>query len=342
MRTWQICMIGLIHCLLLPLLMVKSTHAQTPYHTWYLEEGSDPQKVQHVYVPEFAVFGADMTLRLSAPSDLFAAPDGNVYVADTGNNRIVVFSAAGEFVRSIGDEDGLLNQPEGVFVTEDGSIYVANTGDETIVKFRADGKLERVYDKPDAPVLYEDYYFRPTKLVVDQRGVIYVVVKDTYQGLLRINPEGEFTGFFGANKASLTWLDRLKRFLLSKEQLAQEIANRPAAIQNITLDDEGFLYTTSSGSEQVGQIKKLNAGGVDAFRHKRFSFHDLVDTAVDARGFLYAVSRENGTITLFDQTGQTLFMFGGSVSSSRQLGLLVSRRVLRLHKKETCGFRIVL
>lgn len=312
-----------IMCLLC-LLMPSMASAEIPYGTFYI----DPltyrfTMTQPLYVPDRVIDGNNMKVPLKAPSDIFIASNDHVYIADTNNDRIIELNAKGDFIRSIGQEEGpgKLSSPEGVFVSDDGTIYVANTGSKTIVKFAANGRVDKVFAKPESNLLGEDYFFVPTKLVVDNRGFIYVVVKDSYQGLVRLNPEGEFTGFFGANKAKLTWLDQFKRATYTKAQLAKEVAKRPNAIQNITLSDDGFLFTTSMGNVSDGQIKKLNAGGVDSFKNKSFREFQLVDTTVDKNGFLYGMNREFGEMSIYDPTGNVLFYFTEGNKNARQLGI---------------------
>ena len=56
---------------------------------------------------------------------------GNVYVADTGNNRIQVFDGSGTFITkfgTLGNGDGQFNLPLGVAVNPTtGNVYVADT-----------------------------------------------------------------------------------------------------------------------------------------------------------------------------------------------------------------------
>jgi tripartite motif-containing protein 71 len=55
----------------------------------------------------------------------------NVYVADTGNNRIQVFSSNGTFIREwgqFGTDNGFFNQPRGITVDQRGNVYVAVYG----------------------------------------------------------------------------------------------------------------------------------------------------------------------------------------------------------------------
>ncbi len=309
---------------LLGLLFPQFASAQLPYYTWYRDINSGMIATQPIYVPDRVIDANSVERALSSPSDVFIADDNHVYIADTGNNRIVELDENGEYLRSIGQEEGQgkLNQPEGVFVSADGMIYVANTGGQSIVRYSGEGRFEREFKKPDSKVLTADYHFLPTKLVADRRGVMYIVVKDTFLGLLRMSPDGKFTGFFGANKAKLSWLDRLKRSLLNERQMAQEIGKQPNPIQNVSLSEDGFLLTTSSGLASDGQIKKLNAGGFDAFSNKAFREPHLVDTAIDRNGFMYGLNRDNFvSISVYDPTGEVMFFFGSTEKSARQLGI---------------------
>ena len=66
-------------------------------------------------------------------------PAGRVYVADFYNDRIQVFSQAGQLLGVVGDTgDGLgqLERPTDVVVTKDGSIYIVDFGHNRIAMFQ--------------------------------------------------------------------------------------------------------------------------------------------------------------------------------------------------------------
>jgi DNA-binding beta-propeller fold protein YncE len=65
-------------------------------------------------------------------------PHGNVYVADTGNNRIQEFTHNGAFLNAWtgpGLGGGNFSAPMDVGVDPTGHVYVADTGNSRIVKF---------------------------------------------------------------------------------------------------------------------------------------------------------------------------------------------------------------
>src|SRR2546428_623214 len=92
---------------------------------------------------------------LNHPSGVAVDGIGNIYAADTLNDRIVVFDPTGKLLESIGskklasdnntesdkDKSGELNHPSGVAVDGIGNIYAADTLNDRIVVFDPTGKL---------------------------------------------------------------------------------------------------------------------------------------------------------------------------------------------------------
>ena len=64
------------------------------------------------------------------PSGIAADNSGNVFVADTWNNRIQKFDSNGNFITkwgSFGFDDGAFFDPYGIAVDNSGNVFVADT-----------------------------------------------------------------------------------------------------------------------------------------------------------------------------------------------------------------------
>jgi predicted membrane-bound mannosyltransferase/sugar lactone lactonase YvrE len=111
------------------------------------------------------------------------APDGSVYIADSGNNRIEHFSASGVFINAWGTAGsvdnggnapgGTFKEPWGIAVASDGSVYVADTWNYRIQKFTSDGKFVTMWGtsgQGETPAAF----WGPRGVAVDQKGNVYV------------------------------------------------------------------------------------------------------------------------------------------------------------------------
>lgn len=103
------------------------------------------------------------------------AANGEVYVADTGNNRIQRFSASGAFIGQWGGPGsgpGQLNEPEGIAIASKGNVYVSDTGNNRVQKFSRDGDFLGQWGVAgDGPGEFN----RPLGIAVARKGQIYVV-----------------------------------------------------------------------------------------------------------------------------------------------------------------------
>jgi tripartite motif-containing protein 71 len=64
---------------------------------------------------------------------------GNVFVTDSGNNRIQKFNSNGTFITTWGSQgsaDGLLNKPDGISIDKDSQdVYISDGGNSRIQVF---------------------------------------------------------------------------------------------------------------------------------------------------------------------------------------------------------------
>ncbi|GBF71797.1 hypothetical protein PA598K_00009 [Paenibacillus sp. 598K] len=306
--------------------------ADAPYITTYVDGEGRRVVIQPIYVP-----GSFIEQSFVEPVDVFVTGVDHVFVVDRKGNAVHEFNARYEPVRVYGtaEGEGQLSAPEGVFVSAAGEVYVADSGNSRIAVFTPEGELARQYVKPEAAGLDSSYIFAPSKLAVDNRGVMYIAVKGSGLGLLRMGQDGAFRGFFGANKANPSLLNWMKRLILNQEQLDKEVANKPRPIMNVGLDNYGFLLTVSQGQDRSGNLRQLNAGGVDLLGSRSLLFSDmLADAAIDRAGFLYGVEQQQGRLVVYSPAGEALFAFGGLQTSAQEKGRFIYPTSLGVNSRD--------
>ena len=88
---------------------------------------------------------------LFQPTNIALGPDGDVYVAETGNFRVQRFKPDGTHVRfygEVGNVPGAFARPKGVAVDRDGRIYVADAAFQNVQVFENSGRLLMDFGRP--------------------------------------------------------------------------------------------------------------------------------------------------------------------------------------------------
>ena len=78
------------------------------------------------------------------PSGLAVDREGNLYVADTLNNRIEIFDGDGKFISTFGkpgDGPGYFSRPKGVAIDSDGHIWVVDGMQDRVQVFNQEAQL---------------------------------------------------------------------------------------------------------------------------------------------------------------------------------------------------------
>lgn len=333
--------------------LMPAASAVEPYVTYTYGTDGFPRTSPTVYTPIMNVDSAYIGLEtaMDDPRDLFVDDDGNVYIVDAANNRIIVTDAnfklkftITDFINDQGIPDSFTN-PSGVFVT-DKSIYVCDTDANRIVIFDRDGNFERILGKPTSALFGEESIYKPVAVAVDQYDRIFVISSTTYQGVIVLTQDGDFSGFIGAQKVTYSIWEIFWRRFQTEEQRKSSMSYVPTEYNNISIDDEGFIYVTSSSiaarnqyaqirnkSSRYSPVKKLNAVGKDVMsRLARFApagevnvdsstVSRLIDVAVGPVGTWSVIDEKRQKVYTYDQNGHLLFAFG---DSGGQLGNLTN------------------
>lgn len=338
--------------------------AYTPYNTNYKDGYDQLVWTQSAYNP-VAALGREIYIPdpkkpdqlifspLKQAQDLFIDDKDQIYIADTGNNRIVHLDEKGNLVRILDVKESPLNKPQGLFIDPKGTIYVADTGNKRVVSLDKDGKLIREFKRPESKFLPASFKFDPVKLVVDKRGFLYIAALGGYQGVVQLDPTGNFQGFFGANTTSFSLIDMFKRLVYTREMYVREISKLPGSIASVTADQDGMIYTVSKDVE-YGQIKKLNIAGLDQLESKgdfaksdkktsygEMAFFDfqnrvplLSDLTVDLDGNITVIDSKLKVVNQYDSSGNLLFFWWGDDNAvTTKLGLVKTPTAITTNSK---------
>jgi sugar lactone lactonase YvrE len=254
---------------------------------------------------------------LDRPTDLFLDADHTLYIADTGNKRVLAVSAETGATRVF--QDSAMKRPTGIFVTESNELYVADPEAQTVFVFQADGSLLKRLDKPTGPLYGETTLYRPSKVIVDRRGNVYLVGEGNYNGLIQLNRHGEYIGYFGANSSNATIRQKLIKSLFPEDIVETYFKIVPLTPSNATIDAEGMIYTITRG-DAAEPLQKLNIASANQLTDLTTSSSLFLDVAVGPIGSMFVTS-DDGLIYEYDRDGNLLFLFGGKDPRSMVKGL---------------------
>lgn len=283
---------------------------------------------------------------LKDANDVDVDDNGNVYIADTGNNRILVLDSNCVFkteLKMLKGADGsvtALSSPKGVYAASDGMIYIADTGNNRIVVL--DSEFNYIGDRTATSnqVYKDNFVFTPNKVAADRFGRVYVVAEGVYDGIMEFDPMGNFLGFTGAPPVKVTLSDIFWNLVGSEKQKEQRLKFIPVEFDNIDMDYEDFVYTVTSNVDQwdpaqslpvrkqtalghnilkvspvleypIGDIEYLNSSEeTDIIGPSKF-----VDVAASESYGYACLDAKRKRIFVYNDDGEILFIFGGEGST---------------------------
>ena len=334
-----------------------SSSAYVAYDTYTYSISGTQMLSPTAYSTNTAINSTDMGIGdapLYNANDIVTDNNGNVYICDSGDGkdadkteypgRVVVLNKYYHVTNIIdtyyddANKPVKFKNPRGIFVNvhdETHYLYVCDTDHKAIVIYDSEYNHVKTIQAPKSPLLSSSS-FVPEAIAVDIYGRIFIVSKSAYEGIIVLSSEGDFTGFIGAQKTSYSVIDIIWRKFQTKEQLAQQTKNISVAYNNLTVDDDGFVYATSDKVDEKQQfnaikskasdyspVKKLNATGHEIM--KRNGFFDpggevdifyadevskISDVALGPEGMWTILDYTRSRFFTYDQQGNLIFAFG--------------------------------
>jgi len=143
--------------------------------------------------------------QLTAPADVAFDTAGNIYVADSGNNRVEKYDPTGKYLASAGgfNSDVDMKEPWSMAVAPDGTVFVADTWNHNIIKLDKDLKQVKTWgvggqvDAGGDPLKL----YGPRRIVIEPSG--NVLITDTGNArVVEYTPDGDYVRQFGGKDGS--------------------------------------------------------------------------------------------------------------------------------------------
>lgn len=355
-----LCIIGLLISGLSVSTAAKSI-SYTPYEGYEYNIYGESVAAPAAYIPEQVLYSADLGLEteLSAPTDMLYFQDA-LFVLDSGNGRILEWDAQWKLVHiydtfqtDTGESKSIVGA-KGFTLNRDGSrFYIANTEFlEVLCIERDSGRVLQTITRPDEVLPDTEAHFSATKVIVDKKGLLYVLVDTISNGAFVYNEAGEFQTFFGANPVVATGTvirDYFWKRFMTKEQRKGLVQVTPTVFSNFDLDEYGFLYTVTSSPDTTavaGTVRRLNYSGDDILKdglkfgdlewdrgYDQAMYTDFSDIDIDENGYITLLDTGRGKVFQYTSDGEQIAVFG---SYSNQSGGFVSPTAI-----ETIGDRVL-
>ncbi len=222
---------------------------------------------------------------------------GNLWVVDSGNDRVEEFNEKGEYTGkyfgSKGTEAGKLENPKGIAIDSKGNMWVVDSGNDRVEEFNEKGEYTGKYfgSKGTEPGKFET----PIGIAIDSKANFWVT--DSNDGRVEeFNEKGEYTGkSFGSSGTG-------------KEQFESPTG--------IAIDSEGNLWVADS---RYYCVKEFSASGeykrqIGSKGQGNGQFRAPEGVAIDPHGNILVVDADSGNnrVEVFAATGEyeTRFGFG--------------------------------
>ena len=222
---------------------------------------------------------------LAGPYGVALAPDGDVWVADTGHDRVAEFTPSGHLVTSLDPATRLgggLDQPEGITLDAAGHIFVADTGHNRVIEISPADRVLVAFGSGSGGRGQLD---QPVAVAVSSFGDVWVADQG-HSRVVEFTADGRYHAAIGVPT--------------------------PAGV---ALDVRGNVWVSSPGYARGNSVEEFSPAGHQllSFGTTQAGYGDLGDPgglAVGPAGKVYVAQPDYGLVSVFSRAGRFITEFG--------------------------------
>jgi streptogramin lyase len=246
------------------------------------------------------------TTQFNGPRGVAADKQGHVWVVDRGNNRVMEYDEAGQFIRQIGEAgtgNGKFSEPYGVTVTPEGNIWVTDTGNHRVQEFNSTGQyLQQFGESYHGGDKGPEIFLEPKGIVSAPGGMLWVS-----------DQAGERIAEFREQPTQ-----NAPRFV---QEAAGVAMKKPVGLAD---DGHGHLLAAVVECNCVRSFNESNGKFLMQFGSTgtgNGQFNVPTNIAVAPSGNLLVTDKENNRVEQFQPNGAYVRSFGSSGTGSSNFSL---------------------
>ncbi|HEX5762689.1 MAG TPA: S8 family serine peptidase [Solirubrobacterales bacterium] len=278
------------------------------------------------------------------PEGIAVDAEGNVWVADTGNDRIQKLTSNGKYVFQVGEkgvEDGQFEAPSGIVINPSGGLLVADTGNDRVQEWKYPPLIPKVPPSPLSTFgktgAANGEFKEPYGAATDSKGNVWIA-DYTNNRIQKFDSAGKYLDQAGSTGSGNGQFKGPTDVVVDSEDNVWVSDSGNSRVQK--LDSEGnYLDQFGSFGSGAGQFKapwglgiddEDNVWVADILRHvvQEFNaegeqvfevgsqgagegeFDAPTDVAVDPEGNVWVTESFNHRVQKLTSEGEYLAMFG--------------------------------
>jgi tripartite motif-containing protein 71 len=233
------------------------------------------------------------------PTGIAIDKDGNVYVADSWNDRIQKFSSDGTFITkwgSRGSGDGEFRFPTGIAIDKDGNVYVADFSNDRIQKFSSDGTFITKWGSSGSG---DGEFLRPYYIGIDASSNSVYVSDFSNSRIQKFSSDGTFITKWGSRG-------------YDDGQFGTGDGTFFTGPTGIAIDKDGNVYVADFSNDRIQKFSSdgtfITKWGSSGSGDGEFRFPTGI--AIDKDGNVYVADSWNDRIQKFSSDGTFITQMG--------------------------------